>query len=123
MNKVILCGRLVKDPTIQRTADDSAYTRFTIAVDRPKSKDGTQGADFIPCVAFGHRADFVGNYFKKGQRILITGRIQVSSYTNKDSQKVWSTEVLIDEAEFVENKPKAGEDFMDVPKEDGLPFN
>lgn len=131
MNKWIGIGRFVKDPE-ERTNGDSIVTRFTLAVDRKFKKDET--ADFISCVSFGKTAEFISKYFQKGNRIAVTGRIQTGSYTNKDNQKVYTTDVVVEEAEFceskseskVESKPETKEDdgFMNVEDTDDmeLPF-
>lgn len=103
MNKVILCGRLTKDPDVH-TNGDSKNARYTIAVDRPYKKDGGQDSDFVSCVVFGKSADFAEKYLQKGIKILIEGRIQTGSYTNKEGQKVYTTDVVVDRHEFVESK-------------------
>ena len=102
MNQAIICGRLVRDPEIRYTngAEAKAVAKYTIAVDRMKDKE----ADFISCVAFGKSAEFAEKYFRKGQRVLISGRIQTGSYTNKDGQKVYSTDILIATQEFADGK-------------------
>jgi len=137
VNKVTLIGRLTKDPT-----GGENYQRFTLAVDRPyrKREEGQAElptADFIPCVAFGKTGEFIAKYFKQGSKIAITGRIQTGSYTNKDGAKVYTTDVIVEEAEFVERKatgsqeeakpqdsPVEGGGFMDIPDgiENDLPF-
>lgn len=105
MNTVALVGRLTRDPEVRYSADNQlAIARFTVAVDRPFSRDEQQNADFIPCVTFGKSAEFVERYFTKGMRIGLTGRIQTGSYTNKDGNKVYTTEVVADRVEFVESK-------------------
>jgi len=107
MNKVILIGRLTKDPDVRYSTGDNpmAIARYTLAVDRkgPK-KDGEQTADFISCIAFGRAGEFAEKYFKKGTKIGVTGRIQTGSYTNKDGQKVYTTDVVVEEQEFAESK-------------------
>lgn len=103
MNKVILCGRLTKDPDVH-TNGDSKNARYTIAVDRPYKKEGGQDSDFVSCVVFGKSADFAEKYLQKGIKILIEGRIQTGSYTNKEGQKVYTTDVVVDRHEFVESK-------------------
>ena len=103
MNTVILCGRLTKDPQITTTADGSKVARYTLAVDRrfvKRDDPNAQTADFIGCVVFGKAAEFVDNYLRQGTKILIRGRIQTGSYTNKDGQKVYTTDVVVDEHEF-----------------------
>lgn len=104
MNKVILVGRITKDPEIKLTANQTKYSNFTIAVDRRfKDQNGERQADFINCVAWKQTAEFINKYFHKGSRIGISGSIQTRSY-EKDGQKVFITEVLVEDAEFVESK-------------------
>lgn len=136
MNKVILIGRLVKDPDVRYTqgGNQTCIARYTLAVDRRFKKDGEQAADFIPCVAFGKGGEFAEKYFKKGMRVAVTGRIQTGSYTNKDGQKIYTTDMIVEDQEFCESKqqkpkeePKQAKNdgFMSIP--DGidyeLPFN
>ena len=106
MNKVILMGRLTRDPDIRYTQSESsmAIARYTLAVDRRFKKEGEQSADFIGCVAFGKQAEFVEKYLHQGTKIAITGRIQTGSYTNKDGQRVYTTDVVVEEQEFAESK-------------------
>ena len=106
MNKTILIGRLVKDPDVRYTqgGNQTCIARYTLAVDRRFKKDGEQAADFIPCVAFGKGGEFAEKYFKKGMRVAVTGRIQTGSYTNKDGQKIYTTDVIIEDQEFCESK-------------------
>ena len=104
MNSVSLVGRLVRDPEVRYTPAQMAVARFTVAVDRPFSRDNEQTADFISCVAFGKSAEFIEKYFTKGRPIGLTGRIQTGSYTNKDGVKVYTTDVVADRVEFVGNK-------------------
>ena len=130
MNYVCLSGRLTKDPSI--SDGQSKVAKYTLAVDR-YSKDGEQQADFISCVAFGKSAEFVQNYLRKGTKIIVEGRIQTGSYTNKDGQKVWTTDVIVSRHEFCESKntkladaapDTADSTPVDVPDtfEDSLPF-
>ena len=138
MNQAIICGRLVKDPEIRYTNGEEAkaVAKYTIAVDRTKDKE----ADFISCVAFGKSAEFAEKYFRKGQRVLVSGRIQTNSYTNKDGQKVYTTDVLIATQEFADGKGAStgqassrpsssnasADGFMNIPDgvdDEGLPFN
>lgn len=137
MNKVIIMGRLVRDPEERSTMNGMTITRYTLAVDRRgKKKDGEQTADFIPCVAFDKSGEFAAKYFHKGTKVLVSGRIQTGSYTNKDGNKVYTTEVIIEEQEFAESKgaqnaaegvqKTADEGFMSIPdgvEDEGLPFN
>lgn len=145
MNKVILMGRLTRDPDIRTTAGENTTTiaRYTLAVDRRtrKTDTGEPTADFISCVAFGKAAEFAEKYFHQGMRVLITGRIQTGSYTNKDGQKVYTTDVIIDEQEFADSRAAGqvnstgteasqadsmpGDGFMNLPvgvEDDGIPF-
>lgn len=109
MNKVILVGRLTKDPE-NRTSGDTTVTRFSVAVNRNfKNANGEYEADFPNCIAFGKTAEFVEKYFKKGDAIGITGRLQTGSYTNKNGDKVYTTDVVIDTVEFVSGKSSAGD--------------
>ncbi len=106
MNKVILMGRLTRDPEVRYSAGENALAiaRYTLAVDRRFKRDGEATADFINCVSFGRTAEFAEKYFYKGIRITICGRIQPGSYTNRDGQKVYTTEVVVEEQEFSESK-------------------
>lgn len=107
MNKVILMGRLTRDPDIRYTQGENsmAVARYTLAVDRRRANaDGQREADFISCVAFGRQAEFAERYLHQGTKIAATGRIQTGSYTNKDGQKVYTTDVVIEEQEFAESK-------------------
>lgn len=107
MNKVILMGRLTRDPEVryvQGNDGNTAIARYTLAVDRRRKVEGQQDADFINCVAFGKAGEFSEKYFRKGMKVLITGRIQTGSFTNKDGQKVYTTDVVIEEQEFAESK-------------------
>ena len=106
MNKVILMGRLTKDPEVKYTQGENtmAIARYTIAVDRRFKKEDAQTADFIGCVAFGKTGEFAEKYFCKGTKIAITGRIQTGSFTNKEGQKVYTTDVVVEEQEFAETK-------------------
>ena len=113
MNKVILMGRLTRDPEVRYTNGDNnmAIARYSLAVDRRFKKDGDeQTADFINCVAFGKAAEFTEKYLKKGTKISVVGRIQTGSYTNKDGQKVYTTDVVVEEIEFVESKGASSAD-------------
>ncbi len=109
MNKVILMGRLTRDPDVRYSAGENAMAiaRFTIAVDRRGRRDNgndQQTADFIGCVAFGRQGEFVEKYLRKGTKVALTGRIQTGSYTNKDNQKVYTTDVVAEDIEFAESK-------------------
>lgn len=138
MNKVMLVGRLTADPELKDTAN-SSYCRFNVAVDRRYKQDGGPDADFPSCVAWGKTAEFVNKYFHKGMKIGIEGRIQTGSYTNRDGQKVYTTDVVAENVEFVESKKAQGQGGKGQPpapktddggwmnvEEDGpdeLPFN
>lgn len=106
MNKVILMGRLTRDPEVRYSQGDNvtAIARFTLAVDRRIKRDNEASADYINCVSFGRSAEFAEKYFHKGTKIVIAGRIQTGSYTNKDGQKVYTTDIVIEEQDFAESK-------------------
>ena len=109
MNKLILCGRLTKDPEVRYSqgGEPMAIARYTLAVDRRRTRSNDpneQTADFISIVAFGKAGEFAEKYLKKGTKMLITGRIQTGSYTNKDGVKVYTTEVVVEDQEFAESK-------------------
>ena len=107
MNKVILMGRLTRDPDVrysQSTDSSMAIARYTLAVDRRFRRDGEATADFINCVSFGRTAEFAEKYFRQGLKIVVSGRIQTGSYTNRDGQKVYTTEVVVEDQEFAESK-------------------
>ena len=150
MNKVILMGRLTRDPEVRYSQGESplAIARYTLAVDRRFSRsnggDNQQTADFISCVAFGRSGEFAEKYLRKGTKIAVTGRIQTGSYTNKDGQTVYTTEVVVEDQEFAESKNSnsgdggytgnsrpaaapsgAGDGFMNIPDgiDEELPFN
>ncbi len=143
MNKAILMGRLTRDPEVRYTqgATPLAIARYTLAVDRRFSKNNQDGqtADFINCVAFGKAGEFAEKYLRKGTKIAVTGRIQTGSYTNKEGQKVYTTEVVVEDQEFAESKNAssnnnsnssapagdAGDGFFNVPDgiDEELPFN
>ena len=152
MNKVILMGRLTRDPEVRYAQGDNplAIARYTLAVDRRQSRNSNddQTADFINCVAFGRTAEFAERYLRKGTKIAVTGRIQTGSYTNKDGVRVYTTEVVVEEHEFAESRNAsgnndggynggynsgysapapsgAGDGFMNIPDgiDEELPFN
>ncbi|MCR4720564.1 MAG: single-stranded DNA-binding protein [Lachnospiraceae bacterium] len=104
MNKVILMGRLTRDPEVRYGDSQKAVARFGIAVDRRFAKEGDTSADFFNCTAFGKQAEFVEKYLKKGTKMLVTGRIQNDNYTNKEGQTVYSVQIIVDELEFAESK-------------------
>mgnify|MGYP001133098791 CR=1 FL=1 len=149
MNKVILMGRLTRDPEVRYSAGENALAiaRYTLAVDRRFRRDGEATADFISCVSFGRTAEFAEKYFRQGMRVLVSGRLQTGSYVNKDGQRVYTTEVILDDQEFADSKGAAsdmsgygqsapsqrpaptsaiGDGFMNIPdgvEDEGLPFN
>ena len=152
MNKAILMGRLTRDPEVRYTQGENqmAIARYTLAVDRRFNRNGDENtADFISCVAFGKSGEFAERYFRKGTKVLVTGRIQTGSYTNKDGVKVYTTDVVVEDQEFAESKnsnnnsgdnygnnfgggnsqsaaPMAADDgFMNIPDgiDEELPFN
>ena len=146
MNKVILMGRLTRDPEVRYSqgATATAIARFSIAVDRRFKRDGEPDADFINCVAFGRTGEFIERYGHKGTKFVVEGRIQTGSYTNRDGVKVYTTEVVVEEQEFAESKnassantqsyqaapapapsADAGDGFMNIPDgiDEELPFN
>ena len=140
MNKVILMGRLTRDPEVRYSQGENAMAiaRYTIAVDRRFNRNSDEAtADFIGCVAFGKAGEFAEKYFRKGTKVAITGRIQTGSYTNKEGVKVYTTDVVIEDQEFAESKkgndePESdhpsgsiGDGFMNIPDgvDEELPFN
>lgn len=145
MNKVILMGRLTRDPEVRYSQGETsmAVARYTLAVDRRGRRDGEQSADFISCVAFGKAGEWAEKWLRKGIKIAITGRIQTGSYTNREGQKVYTTDVAIEEQEFAESRAasegnsqnqqnqqrqqeqSAGDGFMNIPDgiDEELPFN
>ena len=106
MNKVILMGRLTRDPEVRYSQGDSAtaVARYTLAVDRRFKRDGEASADFINCVVFGKSAEFAERYFRQGLKVVVSGRIQTGSYTNRDGVKVYTTDVVVEDQEFAESK-------------------
>lgn len=142
MNKVILMGRLTRDPEVRYSQGENAaaIARYTLAVDRKYKGNGDQNADFINCVAFGKSGEFAEKYLRKGTKIAVVGRIQTGSYTNKDGVKIYTTEVVVEEHEFAESKktsddgsgesaatpaPAESDGFMNIPDgiDEELPFN
>jgi len=106
MNQVVLMGRLTRDPEVRYTTGENtlAVARYTLAVDRRFKRDGEPTADFINCVSFGRTAEFAEKYFHQGIKIAVTGRIQTGSYTNKDGNKVYTTDIVVENQEFAESK-------------------
>ena len=131
MNRVLLIGRLVRQPDVRYTQgqEQMAIARFTVAVDRRAKKDSEKTADFISCVAFGKLGEFVEKYLSKGTKIALEGRWQTGSYDNKEGQKVYTNDCICDHIEFAEskrqeNEAQTGDDFMQIPEDamDELPF-
>lgn len=136
LNKVMLMGRLTRDPDIRYSNNNNeavCIARYTLAVDRRYNKNGEQGADFINCVAFGKAGEFAEKYLHQGTKMVIVGRLQTGSYTNKDGQTVYTTDVIIEEQSFAESKKSestqqvddtSDEGFMNVTEEtkNNLPF-
>ena len=144
MNKVIMLGRLVRDPEVRRAmSDDKTIARFSIAVPRRFKREGEPEADFFNCVAFGKTGDFIEKYFTQGKQIAITGRVENDNYTNKDGQKVYGTRILVEECDFCgsagesatstektqntanTSARKESDGFMNIPDgiDEELPFN
>ena len=137
MNKVIEIGRLVREPEIRYSQGENTtcIARYTLAGDRKFKQEGQPNADFINCIAFGKLGEFAEKYLHKGVKIAVTGRIQTGSYTNKDGQKVYTTDVVVEEQEFCESKsqsnsqpqptPSNDNSWMNIPDgvEDSLPFS
>jgi len=144
MNRVILVGRLVRDPEVKYSQGEksTAVAKYTLAVDRKFKRDGEPTADFLNCVAFGKPGEFAEKYYRQGMRVLVSGRIQIGNYTNKDGVKVYTTDIIIEDQEFADgkndssgasNKPSgrptpqaaSSDGFMNIPddlNDDGLPF-
>lgn len=149
MNKVIIMGRLTRDPEVRYSTGERsmAIARYTLAVDRRGRRQGDgneQTADFIPCVAFDKAGEFAEKYFRQGMRVLVSGRIQTGSYVNKEGQRVYTTDIIVDEQEFADSKGSSdsgmgytgtqkpspmsasSDGFMNIPDgvdDEGLPFN
>lgn len=116
MNRVVLTGRLTRDPELRTTQSGVSVCTFTIAVDRRyKNGSGEREADFLPCVAWRETGDFVKKYFNKGRRICVEGSVQARSYETADGDKRWVTEIIVDHAEFVDSKPE-GEQAAPAPE-------
>ena len=144
MNKIILMGRLTRDPEVRYSqgANPTAIARYSLAVDRKFKRDGEPDADFFNCTALGRQGEFAEKYLRKGTKILLSGRIQNDNYTNRDGQQVYSVQVIVEEQEFAESKnaqggsgdsgysrpeqqQPAGDGFMSIPDgiDDELPFS
>ena len=132
MNHVILMGRLVRDPEVRWTQgqESMCVAKLTLAVDRRTKKEGEQSADFISCTAFKKTAEFIEKYIKKGTKIVVEGRWQTGSYTNKEGTKVYTNDCIVEAVEFAESKKADGaptakgdtSSFMDIPDDDEIPF-
>ena len=134
MNKVILMGRLTRDPEVSSSTTGTTFARYSIAVDRRFKRDGEPDADFFNCTSFGKQAEFVERYLKKGTKVVVSGRLQNNNYTNKEGQKVYDVRIMVEDIEFAESKnastdgsfsgstssgsSNGGNDFLNVP--DGL---
>lgn len=141
MNRVILMGRLTRDPEVRYSTGENsmAVARYTLAIDRAIKKQGEQSADFINCVAFSKAAEFAEKYFRQGMRVLVSGRLQTGNYTNREGQKVYTTDVILDSQEFADSKGESArggskkqeanvdaDGFLNIPDDvddEGLPFN
>ena len=124
MNKVILMGRLTRAPEVRYSSGDNqkAVVRYTLAVDRRyRRQEDEQTADFINCVAFGKGAEFAEKYLRQGTKIVVEGRIQTGSYTNKDGQKVYTTDVIVESHEFAESKSSSQQDGSSAPSAPSRP--
>ena len=135
MNKVILMGRLTRDPEVSSSTTGTTFARYSIAVDRRFKRDGEPDADFFNCTSFGKQAEFFERYLKKGTKVVVSGRLQNNNYTNKEGQKVYDVRIMVEDIEFAESKnassdgsfssgsassgsSNGGNDFLNVP--DGL---
>ena len=142
MNRVELVGRLTRDPEMRMSQSGTGVVRFSVAVNRTRKVEGQPDADFINCVAFGRTGEFMERFGRKGTKFLVEGRIQTGSYTNKDGQRVYTTDVVVEQVEFAESKSSgdnsgyvpadrpspsgaAGDGFMNIPDgiDEELPFN
>ena len=140
MNKVMLCGRLTRDPEV-RYAGEKAMANYTLAVNRRIKKDDQQSVDYLPCVVFGKSAEWAEKYLRKGMKLIVSGRVQTGSYTNKEGKKDYTTDIFVEEQEFAESKSgggnsggdtgggnssQIGDGFMNIPdgiEDVNLPFN
>ena len=136
MNKIILLGRLTKDPEVRYTQGQNAMAigKFSLAVNRKYKRENEPEADFFNCTSFGKQAEFVEKYLKKGSKVLISGRVQNDNYTNKEGQKVYGVQIMVEEIEFAESKGNNTEtqpvqqqsnDYVEIPEslQEELPFN
>lgn len=136
MNKVILMGRLTRDPEVSTSQQGNTFARYSVAVDRKIKREGQPEADFFNCVSYGKQAEFVEKYLKKGTKVVLSGRLENNNYTNKDGQKVYDVRISVEEIEFAESKTGSGQgqtnqgaqqaanDFINIPDNliEELPF-
>lgn len=135
MNKVLMMGRLTRDPEVRYSNEGNAVSKFSLAVDRRYKREGQPDADFFNCVAFGKTAEFTEKYLKKGTKVVLEGELQNNNYTNKEGQKVYGIQIVVNSLEFAESKSSSNpdrestqqgdsNDFMNVPDvaEEELPF-
>lgn len=138
MNKIMLIGRLTRDAEVRQSAnnDNMAIARYTLAVNRPTKQNGEQDADFLNCIAFGKTAELAGKYLFKGMRVVVEGHVQTGGYTNRDGQKIYTTDVVVERQEFLEKRVDNGQSnhdtvgsngdgYMNIPDgiDEELPFN
>lgn len=132
MNKVIIMGRLTRDPEVSSSTNGTTFARYSVAVDRRFKKEGDPDADFFNCTSFGKQAEFVERYLKKGTKVVVTGRLQNNNYTQKDGSKVYSVQIMVEDVEFAESKKADGsestassDDFLNLPEGlvEELPFS
>ena len=132
MNKVIIMGRLTRDPEISSSTNGTTFARYSVAVDRRFKREGDPDADFFNCTSFGKQAEFVERYLKKGTKVVVTGRLQNNNYTQKDGSKVYSVQIMVEDVEFAESKKADGsestassDDFLNLPEGlvEELPFS
>lgn len=125
MNKVVLVGRLTRDPEIRypQNSNTAAVGRYTVAVDRKFKRDNEPIADFIPCVVFGRSAEFAEKYFRQGMRVSVSGHIQTGSYTNRNGEKVYTTEVVVEEQEFAESRAESNANRNNIQSQPAYPMD
>ncbi len=132
MNKVIIMGRLTRDPEVSSSTNGTTFARYSVAVDRRFKREGDPDADFFNCTSFGKQAEFVERYLKKGTKVVVTGRLQNNNYTQKDGSKVYSVQIMVEDVEFAESKKADGsestassDDFLNLPEGlvEELPFS
>ena len=132
MNKVIIMGRLTRDPEVSSSTNGTTFARYSVAVDRRFKREGDPDADFFNCTSFGKQVEFVERYLKKGTKVVVTGRLQNNNYTQKDGSKVYSVQIMVEDVEFAESKKADGsestassDDFLNLPEGlvEELPFS